>query len=111
VHQWSTIDARARGSTRNKPSPLLIVADGRELRLDPEPTAAHVADDWRASLGQPEDTDVITAVYPIDAESLRFLATSARVSAVLPQVAPALPYGLWRDGRQSQLRLLEAIGS
>ena len=110
VHQWSTIDARARAAQSLAELPLLIVADGRDLRLVPMNRPALLSANQGAVLGRPEDADVTTTCYPIDVESLHFLATSNRITAVFPQGNPALPYALWRDGRGAQLRLLEALG-
>jgi hypothetical protein len=111
AHQWSTIDVRSRGAPPPAAQALLVVADGRDLRLTPLEESTSVArDGWNRALGEPENAEVLTSLYPIDAETLRFLAGSSRISAAFPQSQPPLPYAMWRDGRAAQLRLLEAIG-
>lgn len=110
VHEWSTIDARARGNPAPLPTPLLVVADGRDLWLSPlsEPPLDALA--LSRELARPGDADVYTTFYPIEPEALRYLASAEHLSAALPARIPPLPFGLWRDGRAAQLRLLEAIG-
>lgn len=108
VHQWSTIDARTRGGLGGV-GPLLLVADGRDLLLNPAADSGSRTLTEAARFGRPEDAEVVTTLYPIDADTLRYLATSQTLRAALPQGQPPLPYALWRDGRPALLRLLTAI--
>lgn len=110
LHEWSTIDARARGSTPRLPVPLLVVADGRDILLHPDPSPPFAAGDLPRDLGRPEDAEVFTTFYAIEPEALRYLASAQHLSAALPDRSPALPFAVWRDGRRAQIRLLEAIG-
>jgi hypothetical protein len=110
MHEWSTIDARTRGTASRLPVPLLVVADGRDIRLRPETSPPFDARDLPRELGRPEDAEVVTTFYAIEPEALRYLASAQHLSAALPDRSPALPFGVWRDGRRAQIRLLEAIG-
>lgn len=110
AHAWSTIDSRARGTAARTASPLLIVADGRDLLLQPVPVAPLDSGALRRELAVPDDAEVLTAYYAIEPEALRYLCAAKRVATTFPQVPPALPFVLWRDGRAAQLRLLDAIG-
>lgn len=109
VHQWSTIDARARDFQPTPGAVLLLVADGRDLRLNP----IHNADiqDWVRSraLSPPDDADAVTTVYEADSVTLEFVASSATVAAVFPESRLTLPFTLWQDGRPALLRFLAAV--
>jgi hypothetical protein len=110
VHEWSTIDARARGNAAPLPTALLLVADGRDLWLSPLAQAPLDAVALSRELARPADAEVYTTFYPIEPEALRYLASAGHLSAAFPARTPPLPFGLWRDGRAAQLRLLDAIG-
>ena len=107
VHEWSTIDSRATSPTRGHPA-LLLVADGRDLRLEP------AADQAAASLAQsrdllrPEDAIVTTNLYDVDAATLDYVATSKTLVAAYPE-SFALPYHIWREGRPALARFLTTI--
>ncbi len=110
AYRWSTIDTRSAPTAPGTDLPLVILADGRDIRLAPmpsiprefQPSDAH--DLWR-----PDVTQVATTVYRIDVATLRFIAQSARVSAFYDVPQDALPYGVWRDGRAALERLAAAL--
>lgn len=108
VHRWSTIDARVTPEPVAPPDRLVIVADGRDIRLIPlEPLPREVAArDPR--LFWPEDSRAATVAYRADAAVLRYIAESARVSAFFDTPGGDLPYALWRDGRAALGRLAES---
>lgn len=110
VHQWSTIDARAADFEPLPDSPLLLVADGRDMRLKPigNTTALHYV--HNAALLAPADANVVTTAYAVDPATLDFVASSRHLSAAFPESRLTLPYGLWKDGRAALRRLLEQIG-
>ena len=110
AHQWSTIDVRALGRTHGAAAPLLLIADGRDLLLQPEPATWAASQVLPRELKHPDDADVVTAFYPIDGDALRYVATAHRLAGVFPEGFPALPFALWRDGRAAVLELLDAIG-
>lgn len=108
VHEWSTIDSRATEHMSHGNSALLLVADGRDLRLEP---AADPTDTFLTAgnaLLRPEDAFVTTTIYEIDVPTLDYLATSTTLAAAYPD-SFALPFALWRDGRPALGRLLAAI--
>lgn len=109
AHQWSTIDARAADYRPSAQNVLLLVADGRDLRLRPLPQSAAAAWADSPALRPPQAAEVVTAVYEIEAATLEYIATSHRITAAYPD-SFALPFALWRDGRPAMLRLLDARG-
>jgi hypothetical protein len=106
VHQWSTIDARAADLPPMRDAPLLLVADGRDLRLIPVNDATARSYARSPALGPPEDSGAVTTVYAVDDATLEFVAGGKRLSATLPDSRLALPFTLWRDGRPALQRFL-----
>jgi hypothetical protein len=110
IHRWSTIDARVTPDAAATPASLVIVADGRDIRLEPlePPPRELAARDPR--LWWPEDARAVTLAYRADAAVLRYIAESARVSAFFDAPGGDLPYSVWRDGRAALARLADAVG-
>lgn len=111
VHQWSTIDARVAGFEPTPGEPLLVVADGRDLRLTPVRDSAATAYAQNPALRSPEDANTITTIYAVDATTLEFIATCRHLSASFPQSQLALPFTMWTDGRPAILRFLAEVGT
>jgi hypothetical protein len=111
AHQWSTIDARATDFQPAPGAPLVLIADGRDLRLLPisDTNAADYAKN-RALL-RPEDANAITTVYAVDAPTLEFVATSSTLTAAFPDSRLALPFTVWTDGRPAVQRFLSQVGN
>lgn len=111
AHRWSTVDARVAGLATHGPAVLVLVADGRDLRLTPAPSLPmeFAARDGR--LWEPEVARYVTFAYPLDRATLEALATSQVLYAYFDEAEPdgALlpPYQDWRDGREALARLLE----
>jgi hypothetical protein len=109
VHQWSTIDSRASDVAPQGQLALLLVADGRDLRMTP------VHDLDTSLLGRipallpPEDAHVTTTFYEVDAALLEYVATSRKLAASYPD-SFALPFAVWRDGRPAISRLVSLVG-
>jgi hypothetical protein len=110
AHQWSTIDTRAAEFAPESAEPLVLVADGRDLRLlsQPSPLAARLA--RNPALLPPEDTRAVTTVYAVDPATLEYVASSTRLSAVFPQSRLSLPFTVWANGRPALLRFLAHTG-
>ena len=110
VHQWSTIDARSTGFQPVPGAPLQLVADGRDMRLIPisEPSAREFA--GNLALLPPDDANVITTIYSVDATLLDYVATSRTLSASFPESRLALPFSVWTDGRSALTRFLDQTG-
>ena len=108
-YQWSTIDARARDIQPTQGAPLLLVADGRDIRLTPIDTSAAALYLQNPALLAPDDTDAITTVYAIDDATLEYVATSQELSAAFPESRLTLPFTLWTDGRAALLRFVTEI--
>ena len=108
-YQWSTIDARARDIQPTQGAPLLLVADGRDIRLTPIDTSAAALYLQNPALLAPDDTDAITTVYAIDDATLEYVATSQELSAAFPESRLTLPFTLCTDGRAALLRFVTEI--
>ncbi|MEO8016947.1 MAG: hypothetical protein ABI769_03960 [Pseudomonadota bacterium] len=106
AHQWSTIDARATDFQPTRGALLVLVADGRDLRLLPVADAAAADFAENRALLPPDDANVTTTVYAVDAATLDYVATSSTLSAAFPESRLALPFAVWTDGRPALLRFL-----
>lgn len=106
VHQWSTIDARASEFQPSPAATLLLVADGRDLRLTPIPNFNADAYLGNAALRPPADAQAMTTVYAVDAAMLEYVAGSEHVYASFPDSRLMLPFAIWNDGRPALLRFL-----
>jgi hypothetical protein len=111
AHQWSTIDARATDFLPTPGAALLLVADGRDLRLLPVSDAAAADFAQNRALLRPEDANVTTTVYAVDTATLEYAATSRTLSAAFPESRLALPFAIWADGRPAVLRFLAQTGN
>ncbi len=105
VHQWSTIDARARDFQPTPGAPLLLVADGRDILLNPVDgsIAAEYLDN--PALLAPDDADAVTTVYAVDDAILEYVASARHLTASFPESRLTLPFLLWTDGRGALQRL------
>jgi hypothetical protein len=110
AHQWSTIDPRTRELRADPPGgPLLVLADGRELRLHPIGDTAAGRYQHNRALAPPEDVRAVTTVFQVDADTLAYVAGSSRLSAMFPDSALAMSFGIWNDGRPALSRFVEAV--
>jgi len=109
VHQWSTIDARAASEQPMPAATLMLIADGRDIRLTPISDAAAALYVHNGALMAPEDADAVTTLYAIDAATLEFVADSRQLAATYPESRLSLPFSLWADGRPALIRLLRQL--
>jgi len=70
VHQWSTIDARAADLQPVPDTSLLLVADGRDVRLRPVGNSLAPRYLGNPALRAPADANAVTTVYAVDAATL-----------------------------------------
>ncbi len=110
VHQWSTIDARAADLQPLPGASLLLIADGRDLRLTPINNSIANALVKSRALLPPDDANAITTLYGIDSATLEYVATCRHLAASFPESRLALPFSVWRDGRPAVLRFLARVG-
>jgi hypothetical protein len=98
LHRWSTVDRRMAALPAEAAGRLVIEADGRVLELKPLlPMPAALA--RRDRVFMPDDADVISWAYDVDAATLAYLAASHELSARLPDETLDSPFVLWGDGR------------
>jgi hypothetical protein len=110
LHQWSTIDSRAAEPWPLRGTPLLLVADGRDMRLLPIGESDAFPQLANPLLRAPEDANAVTTVYAVDAATLDYVANCRHISAVLPESGLTLPFGPWSDGRPALRRFLDQVG-
>jgi hypothetical protein len=109
LHQWSTIDARAADEKPLPAATLMLIADGRDMRLVPIADSAAASYAKNRALMAPEDADAVTTLYAVDEATLEFVATSRQLSASFPDSRLSLPFLLWADGRPALLRFLQEL--
>jgi hypothetical protein len=110
LHQWSTIDARATDLRPAMSPSLVLVADGRDMRLIPTDDTDALRYLANPLLRAPEDANAVTTVYAVDAATLEYVATCTHLSAALPESGLTLPFGLWSDGRAALRRFVGQVG-
>jgi hypothetical protein len=107
VHRWSTVDPRMQGAEPARAGRLRLIADDRELLLDPAdpaPAALQRGD----LLFRPHTARASSTAYAIDVPTLRFLAGAKAVSANYPDDTLPIPYAIWQDGRADLLAFADA---
>jgi hypothetical protein len=109
VHQWSTIDSRATEFQPTPGEPLLLVADGRDVRLHPIRSPAARLYSENSVLRAPPDALAVTTVYAVDDATLEYVADSGRIAASFPESRLTLPFTLWTDGRPALQRFLAEV--
>jgi hypothetical protein len=98
LYRWSTVDPRMSPEPDPAQGELRIVTDGRAIILTP--LAVMPVDlSRRRILHLPDHGDVIAHAYAVDAATLRFIATSGKISVRMPQEPLDMPFGIWQDGR------------
>ncbi len=110
AYRWSTIDRRVNPQADADARTLVLVADGRDIRLQPVSDVLPSELRPRPQLLQPDVTDVAAVAYRIDEPTLRYLANSQRVSAFYSDARGALPFVLWADGREALKLFTQSLG-
>ena len=100
LYRWSTVDRRMSPPPDPEQGELHILADGRDIDLEP------LADmplslAKRQELYVPPHGDLIAHAYRADVATLRFIASSRRLIVRLPQERLDTPFALFRDGRRA----------
>lgn len=107
AHRWSTVDARVAAPSDATGRALIIVADGRDIRLTPLKALPAALSDGDALL-RPPVSQAQTLAYPIDVVTLKYIAESSSLSLSFDVSQDPRPYSLWSDGRQALLLFLAA---
>lgn len=107
AHRWSTVDARIAAPSDATGRALIIVADGRDIRLTPTKALPAALSVGNAVL-RPPVSQVQTLVYPIDVATLKYIAESSSLSLSFDVSQDPRPYSFWSDGRQALLHFIAA---
>ncbi len=110
VYRWSTVDPRINEVTDADARQLVLLADGRDIRLKPMPEPLPEEFRPRPRLHLPPVTRLRTDVYLCDGATLAYLAASKQLSAFFADATGAMPYTLWTDGRAALQRFVDTVG-
>jgi hypothetical protein len=106
TYRWSTADPRISPPTTAAAGDILIIADGREIKLKPLDQLP-ISFSLRAELLVPNNRVVSAHAFLVDVEVLRFMAASRAITVRLPQESLDMPFGLWEDGRGALTEFLK----
>jgi hypothetical protein len=110
LYRWSTVDPRMSAPPDHSAGELRILTEGRVIDLKPlENVPVSVAGRWE--LHVPKHGNIIARAYPVDASTLRFIATSGKLVLRMPEEPLDLPFGLWGDGRQALGQFVQRSGA
>jgi hypothetical protein len=103
VYAWSTLERRAEVQSQDGAGSWTLQADDREFKLTPVPSIRQSGLDELPCL--PPNRGAVAALYPMDADSLAFIASSP---LLLMRPGNSNPddvdtYRLWKD-RRAELR-------
>ena len=108
AYSWSTVDRRDTGTSAATDDAMTIVADDRQLRLEP---AAQSPEE--VSVGEPPGAPPghrwTLHVYHTDLATLHFLAESRQIAVVTRSSEGPLTYELWSDQRSALRGLVQRL--
>jgi hypothetical protein len=106
AHRWSTVDPRFGGPLADREPQLQLVADDRTLSLDPTlPAPTLLA--HRDQLFTPSGAQ--SSAYAVDADLLRYIASTRLLSLQFRDDPSESVYGLWHDERPAMQALLKQV--
>lgn len=111
AYRWSTIDRRVNPQADATARALVIIADGRDIRLQPVSDLLPTELRPRPQLLQPNVTDVEAVAYRTDVATLRYIAGSQKISAFYADARGALPFAMWADGRAALGLFAQSLGA
>ncbi len=100
LYRWSTVDPRMSPLPSPNAGELRILAEGRVINLGPLERMP-VSLSRRRELHVPQHGNLIAHAYPVDAATLRFIATSRELTVLMPQEPLDTPFHMWEDGRKA----------
>jgi hypothetical protein len=100
LYRWSTVDRRMSPPPDADQGDLHILADGRDIDLEPLADMP-ISVEKRQELHVPPHGDPLMHAYPVDGATLRYIASSRRLMVRLPQERFDAPFALFRDGRKA----------
>ena len=100
LYRWSTVDRRMSPPPDPEQGELHILADGRDIELEPLADLP-IGLAKRQELFVPPHGDLVAHAYRADGATLRYIAASRRLIVRLPQERLDTPFDLFRDGRSA----------
>jgi hypothetical protein len=100
LYRWSTVDRRMSPPPAPDQGELHILADGRDIELQPLADMP-ISLAKRQELFVPPHGDLVAHAYRADGATLRYIASSRRLIVRLPQERLDTPFALFRDGRKA----------
>lgn len=110
-YRWSTIDRRVNPMDDWQAQTLVIVIDGRDLRL--EPLGDRLPEDLRPrpELHRPPVGNVTATAYRASRSTLEIIAAGHDLQAFFADARGSPAFRLWRDGREALRRFLAAVSA
>lgn len=105
AHRWSTVDVRISTPGDATGRALIIVADGRDIRLAPL-KALPAQFSVGSIVLRPPVNDVQSIAFPIDVATLAYIAESRSLSLSFEIAEDPRPYAIWSDGRPALLQFV-----
>jgi hypothetical protein len=100
LYRWSTVDRRMSSPPDPDQGELHILADGRDIELEPL-AQVPISLAKRQELYVPPHGDLVAHAYRADVATLRYIASSRRLIVRLPQERLDTPFALFQDGRRA----------
>jgi hypothetical protein len=110
LYRWSTVDRRMSAPPRPSEGALRILADGRVIDLQPMERLP-ISLKQNHALHVPAHGDIVPRAYGVDAELLRFIATSRELTLRMPQEQLNLPFALFEDGRGALANFVRSVNA
>jgi hypothetical protein len=100
LYRWSTVDRRMSPPPDPDQGELHILADGRDIDLEPLADLP-ISLAKREELYVPPHGDLVAHAYRADGPTLRYIASSRQLIVRLPRERLDTPFALFRDGRKA----------
>lgn len=109
AYRWSTIDRRVDRQDDAGARALVLLIDGRDLRLEAITGELAVELRPRPELHRPAVVEVRTVAYRVSRSTLEAIASGSGLVAFHADARDSGPFHLWRDGREALRRFSVAL--
>jgi hypothetical protein len=106
---WSTADRRSAEPLLAADDALVLIANGRPIRLDSAPGTLRDQGIAQAPTPAPLRT-AVPVLYRADPEIFEYLASATDVHLELVRAGISEPFDLWMDGRAALRALVDRLG-
>lgn len=106
---WSTIDRRGREQLLSPGDELVLIADGRPMKLRADDRSLRDQGVGEPPVPAPTRT-AIAVLYAADPESIAYVSRASELRIELIRSDTNDPFVLWKDARQSVRAFSERVG-